>query len=126
MKKENFTLLIIDDDQKIIELITTFLKIRFPKIIVVSSNDVREGQFKLENQDFDLVLIDQFINGKTGLDFISQMRRTLKHSNKKFVLMSGALGTQEVAQAINLGITDILVKPFPLKHLQEKILKYQS
>lgn len=78
MKKENFTLLIIDDDQKIIELITTFLKIRFPKIIVVSSNDVREGQFKLENQDFDLVLIDQFINGKTGLDFISQMRRDRK------------------------------------------------
>ncbi len=123
MKQENIAILIIDDDPKIIEVIVTFLKIKYPKFTLVTAHDVREGQMKMDNQEFQIILVDQFIDNKTGLDLISHARKTLKHANRKFILMSGGLGTSEVAMAINLGITDILVKPFPLKQLEEKILK---
>lgn len=124
MKLEPFAILIVDDDPKIIEVLVTFFKIKYPKFIVVSSNDVREAQLKMDNQDFNLIIVDQFIDNKTGLDLIAHARKTIKHSNRKFIVMSGGLGTTEVAQAINLGITDILVKPFPLKQLEEKVLKF--
>ncbi len=124
MKKDHFSILIIDDDQKIIDLITTFLKIKYPKFVVVSATDPREGQMKMDNQDFDVVIVDQFMGTKTGLDIITYAKKTLKHANRKFILMSGGLQTPEVARAINLGVTEILVKPFPLLQLQEKILKF--
>lgn len=124
MRQEAIAILIIDDDPKIIEVIVTFIKIKHPKYIVVTASDVREGQMKMDNQEFNLILVDQFIDNKTGLDLISHARKTLKHSHRKFILMSGSLGSSEVAMAINLGITDILVKPFPLKQLEEKIFKY--
>lgn len=124
MKNEPFAILIIDDDPKIVEMIVTFFKIKYPKFVVVIAHDIREGQMKMDNQEFNLVIIDQFIDAKTGLDFINHARKTIKHANKKFILMSGGLDTPSVAMAINLGITDILVKPFPLKHLEEKVLKF--
>lgn len=126
MKQEAFAILIIDDDPKIIEVIVTFFKIKYPKFTIVTASDVREGQMKMDNQEFNLIVLDQFIDNKTGLDLITHARKTLKHAHRKFILMSGGLGTAEVAMAINLGITDILVKPFPLKQLEEKVLKFHK
>lgn len=124
MKQEPFAILIVDDDPKIIEVLVTFLKIKHPKFVIVTASDVREGQMKMDNQEFNLIIIDQFIDNKTGLDLISHARKTIRHANRKFILMSGGLGTNEVAMAIHLGVTDILVKPFPLKQLEEKVLKF--
>jgi len=76
---------------------------------------------KLSNQEFDIVLIDNVMPGKLGIDFAVTLKRSIKYGKLPIVLMSGALQQDDVLKAIDAGIKDILVKPFSLKQLNEKV-----
>lgn len=90
----------------------------------VTAADVQQASLKISNQDFDMIIIDNIMPGKSGIDYAILLRRSIKYSRKPIILMSGALSQEDVVKAIEGGIKDILVKPFTLKQLGEKITPY--
>lgn len=122
--KRKFVILVVDDDPKIRELVAAFFTLRGEEVTCVTAADVQQASLKISNQDFDMIIIDNIMPGKSGIDYAILLRRSIKYSRKPIILMSGALSQEDVVKAIEGGIKDILVKPFTLKQLGEKITPY--
>lgn len=122
--KRKYAILVVDDDPKIRELVQAFFSLRSEEVTCVTAADVQQAGLKLSNQDFDMILIDNIMPVKTGIDYALFLRRSIKYARTPIVLMSGALSQEDVFKAIEGGIKDILVKPFTLKQLSEKITPY--
>jgi two-component system chemotaxis response regulator CheY len=118
---EEINVLVIDDEDKICELVRVFLSTAFPFNSVVSAASAFHANQKFQNQQFDLIIVDHVLPGKLGLEFIEQLRKTMKYSKVKILLMSGYLQQDDVLTAIDYGVKHILVKPFTRQQLIEKV-----
>ena len=118
---KKIVILVIDDDPKVRELLQAFFSLKGDSVTCVMAADTQQAVLKLSNQDFDIVLIDNIMPGKRGIDFALTMRLSLKYSQLPIILMSGALQQDDVLKAIDGGLKDIIVKPFSLKQLNDKI-----
>jgi DNA-binding response OmpR family regulator len=122
MAKDKYNILVIDDDQQIIDLITMFITRNYEdQINCVSAIDAQMAVLKLSNQEFDLIITDYRMPGRTGLDLSNHVKKSIKFSRIPIILMSGALLQKDAVDAIEMGIKDILVKPFTMKQLMAKI-----
>lgn len=121
IEQRPFNILVVEDDKKICDLIKVLLKVGTQDVQAVLANDATQALFKLENQDFDLLLVDQNLPGKSGVDFVRQLRKMMKHASVKVVLMSAVLSKDDVQAALQVGIDDILVKPFTFSQLITKV-----
>jgi len=116
-----YSILVVDDDQKICDLIKAFLKVGTDDLQTVVANDATQALFKLENQEFHVLILDQNLPGKSGVEFVRQLRKMIKHSSLRVVLMSAILSKEDVQCALQVGIDDILVKPFTFAQMMGKI-----
>lgn len=122
--KKKFTILVVDDDPKIRELLQAFFIVRNEEVACVVAADVQQANMKLSNQHFDMIIIDNIMPVKMGIDFALFLKRSVKYNKLSIILMSGALQQEDVLKAVEGGIKDVLVKPFTLKQLSEKIGPY--
>lgn len=120
-KPEDMNVLIVDDEEKICELIKIFLESAFPFRSIVMAPNSAQAMQKFANQDFDLVICDHVMPGKAGIEFIEQLRHSVKYSKIKVILISGYLQQEDVLQAIQLGIKHVIVKPFTRQHLVNQV-----
>lgn len=120
-KPPKISILVVDDDPKVRELIQIFFSLKSEEISCVMAIDAQQAVLKMSNQDFDIILIDNIMPGRTGIDYALSLRKSIKYARTPIILMSGALQQEDVLKAIEGGLKDILVKPFSLKQLSEKI-----
>jgi len=120
---KKFTVLVVDDEQKICDLIQLFLSLSPMIGKIVTANNALQALQKMENQEFDLVIADQMMPGKSGLEFLGNLSKSLKYGNMKLLLISGCLSKDDVQQAVRSNIKNILIKPFTREKLLEKIFQ---
>ncbi|HXH76333.1 MAG TPA: response regulator [Bacteriovoracaceae bacterium] len=120
-KPEDMNVLVVDDEEKICELIKIFLESAYPFHSVVLAPNVLQATQKTLNQEFDLIIIDHVMPGKPGIEFIEQMRNSVKFNKLKIVLISGYLQQEDVLQAIKLGVKHVVVKPFTRQQLISQV-----
>lgn len=118
---KKITILVVDDDSKIREMIQAFFALRSDEFNIVVAADVQQAFLKLSNQDFDMFLIDNVMPVKNGIDFAIHLRKSIKYSKAPIILMSGALQQDDVVKAMQFGLREIIVKPFTLKNLIDRI-----
>lgn len=124
--KKKFAILVVDDDPKIRELVQAYFIVRNEEVTCVVAADVQQANQKLSNQAFDLLIIDNIMPIKMGIDYALFLRRSIKYAQLPIILMSGALQQEDVLKAVEGGIRDVLVKPFTLKQLSEKIAPHAA
>jgi two-component system, chemotaxis family, chemotaxis protein CheY len=71
---------------------------------------------------FDLVLTDWNMPGKTGLEVAREIRA--QDAKIPIIMITTEAEKTRVIQAIQAGVTDYLVKPFTSETLQEKLNKH--
>ena len=71
---------------------------------------------------FDLVLTDWNMPGKSGLDVVREIRAA--DANVPIIMVTTEAERERVMQAIEAGVTDYLVKPFTADTLREKLEKH--
>lgn len=118
---QDINVLVVDNEKKIGELIKFFLQSSFRFNSVIIAPNALQASQKCLNQQFDLMIIDHIMPGKQGLDYIEGLRNSLKFQKTKIILVSGFLKQEDVLKAINLGVKNILVKPFTKKQLVEQV-----
>lgn len=120
-KPQDMNVLVVDDEEKICELIKIFLESAFPFHSVVAAPNAAQAMQKFANQEFDLLIIDHVMPGKAGVEFIEQLRNSVRYNKIKVILISGYLQQEDVLQAIQLGIRHIVVKPFTRQQLINQV-----
>lgn len=121
IETSSWNILIVDDEPAFCEMISDVLEFsgRFRSIII--AHNAFEAKQKMQNQHFDLLLIDNNMPNQTGLDFIRILKFKTFRKPPKIILLSGALQKDDLVAALTLNIKNILVKPFSNGKLVEMI-----
>lgn len=72
--------------------------------------------------EFDLVLTDWNMPGKTGLEVIKEIRA--QDPKVPIIMITTEAEKRRVLEAVHAGVTDYLVKPFTPDTLREKLDKH--
>ena len=111
-------ILIIDDDQRLRELLEEYLSKKKYKIFLI--DDFISAQEILEYFIFDLIIVDRMMPSGDGIDLI----KIIKEKNNTPTILLTAMGeTENVIQGLKFGADDYLSKPFEPEELYLRIQK---
>jgi len=105
-------ILVIDDDDRIRELVTKYLKKH--DYVVSSAADAKQGHVILENFEYDLNVRDVMMPGQTGFDMTKELRET---SDIPVLLLTAMAETDNRIEGLMAGADDYLSKPFDPREL---------
>ena len=88
----------------------------------VEASDGNEAVQTFIPGQFDLVLTDWNMPGKSGLEVIKEIRA--KDPKVPIIMITTEAEKSRVIQAIQAGVSDYLVKPFTAEILREKLEKH--
>ena len=112
------SILIIDDDQRLRELLEDYLLEK--KFVVYLSDDFRSAKEILEYFLFDLIIIDRMMPTGDGIDLI----KIIKEKNTTPIIMLTAMGeSASKIEGLKFGADDYLAKPFEPEELYLRIIK---
>ena len=120
---ENTVCLIIDDDK----FSRTFIKTALYQIGIKNikeAADTDEASEILKNFKIDLILLDQLMPQKSGIEFTRELRAGSITSSKDIPIVMITIDSKEktVLEAKNLGIKEYLVKPISPQALKKRII----
>ncbi len=118
MNDRNFFahLLVVDDDERIRELLQKYL-IR-NGFSVSTARDADQARRLLGGLMFDLIILDVMMPGMDGVTFTSELRETL---DTPILLLTARNETEDRISGLEAGADDYLAKPFEPKELLLRI-----
>jgi DNA-binding NtrC family response regulator len=111
--REKPLLLLIDDEQSLVETLTVLLKREGFDVISELTGSGGVERFKSESPD--IVLSDVRMPKVSGIDVLEEIRRASPET--PVVLMTAQASLQSAIQAVNLGATHYVQKPFKNEEL---------
>jgi two-component system phosphate regulon response regulator OmpR len=113
-------LLVVDDDDRIRELLKQFLTRGGFRVTTAASAEAA-GRL-LDTLDFDLVILDVMMPGEDGMSFARRVRTLPGAAGKAPILMLTARGeTSDRIEGLTAGVDDYLAKPFEPQELLLRI-----
>ena len=116
MDNSKIHILIIDDDDKIRELLKQYLKNN--NFIISTAINATDAEEKLKIFKFDMAIIDIMMPGKDGLQLTKEIRETL---DLPIILLTAKGETEDRIKGLEIGAEDYLAKPFEPKELLLRI-----
>jgi DNA-binding NtrC family response regulator len=110
------SILLVDDEEKILKALGRALRDEGHEVVAAAS--AREAQKLLATRPFDLLVVDNRMPDKTGLELIKELVSSTAESERPQIIMMTAHATVESAiAAMKLGAFDYLQKPFEVEEL---------
>jgi len=109
-------ILVVDDDEGIRSLVKKYLNEN--KFLVTTAKSAEDAFMKVEVINFDLIILDIMMPGKSGLEFIQEKGKELE---TPIILLTAKGEATERVAGLEIGADDYLPKPFEPKELVLRI-----
>ena len=109
-------ILVVDDDDRIRELVKQYLLEN--KYLVTTAKDAFDAKNKTEIIKFDLMILDIMMPKKSGLELTSEIKKEI---DLPIILLTAKGETSERVTGLEFGADDYLSKPFEPKELLLRI-----
>ena len=110
-------ILIIEDEQDLRETIAaSLLKEKF---VVETAEDFYSASDKINDYDYDCILLDIMLPGGSGLDLLRELKRL--HRSDSVLIISAKDSLDDKVEGLELGADDYLTKPFHLAELNARV-----
>ena len=116
MKKIKAHILIVDDDDRIRELVKQYLNDK--NYLVTTANDAADAKKKVDIIKFDLIVLDIMMPGQSGLEFTNENRKKIE---TPIILLTAKGEASDRIEGLEIGADDYLAKPFEPKELVLRI-----
>ena len=116
MEKIKSHILVVDDDDRIRELVKEYLNEK--GFVVSTANNAEEAKIKLEYFKFDLIVLDVMMPGQNGFELTKEIK---KKSSVPIILLTAKGEVENRIEGLELGADDYLGKPFDPKELLLRI-----
>ena len=116
MKKYKAHILVVDDDDRIRELLKEYLTEE--NYLISTSNNAENAKQKIEMIKFDIIILDIMMPGQSGLDLTQNLREKI---NTPIILLTAMGEPNERIEGLEKGADDYLAKPFEPKELVLRI-----
>ena len=118
-KLKNKKILLVDDDEWIRDSLTLYFDTEGCQMIAVETAE--EGMELLKQQDYDIILLDYKLPGIDGLTFSRKIQEIRPDAIK--ILITAYKNKKVVSEAMNVGIQDLIDKPFTIKTIEDSMLR---
>jgi two-component system chemotaxis response regulator CheY len=107
---------------------STMRKIIIRSLLAIGVNNTAEAKdgeeaiAMFKQSGFDMVLTDWNMPGKTGLDVIKEIRAL--NATVPIIMITTEAEKRRVLEAIQVGVSDYIIKPFEADSLRQKLQKF--
>lgn len=115
--KIGFSILIVDDEEGICSFLYRALSKTYSQVEVAGSAE--EAESLRSRNNFDLLIVDICLPGVNGVDWIKSVRETASPSD--VVFMTGFADLDKAIDALRLGASDFILKPFRLEQMASTV-----
>ena len=116
MNKNKFHILMVDDDDRIRELVKEYLIEN--NFLVTTAKDSLDAKKKLNLIKFDIMILDIMMPGQSGLSLTKEIK---KNNPIPIILLTAKGEASNRIEGLELGADDYLGKPFEPKELLLRI-----
>src|SRR5918997_263265 len=113
------TVLVIDDDPVILELLRVNFEIE--GFEVICATDGEEGLQRAHEHNPDVVISDIMMPRRDGLQLLSDLKKDPQTEDLPVILLSAKAQKAEVQQGLDLGADDYITKPFDPLELIDRL-----
>lgn len=110
-------ILIIEDDPSLQEIIKKSLEKE--RYVVETADNYQAALLKLDDYDYDCILLDIMLPGGSGLQILESLKREKRKEN--VIIISAKDSLEDKVAGLDLGADDYLAKPFHLAELNARI-----
>ena len=119
--------IIVEDDPMVAMINQQYIE-RFEEFqLIATVHSIGELWRVLETKAPDLILLDVYLPGETGIDFLLEIRK--KELSIPIIMITAARDMSTIKKALEYGVIDFLIKPFTYERFQlaiEKFLQYDA
>ena len=105
-------ILVVDDDDRIRELVKQYLNEN--NFLITTANSAEDANEKIKLIKFDLIILDIMMPGKSGLEFTKENKNKIE---TPIILLTAKGEAKERVEGLEIGADDYLPKPFEPKEL---------
>ena len=116
MNSKIFHILVVDDDNRIRELVKEYLEEN--QFLVTTAKNAEDAKKKLEILKFDILVLDIMMPGESGLTLTKEVK---KNNYTPIILLTAKGETKDRIEGLELGADDYLGKPFDPRELLLRI-----
>ena len=113
------TVLVIDDDPVILELLRVNFEIE--GFDVICAKDGEEGLTRAQTEHPDVVISDIMMPRRDGLQLLTDLKGDPATQKLPVILLSAKAQRSEVQQGLDLGADDYITKPFDPLELIDRL-----
>ena len=119
MSKDSARILVVDDEERMRELLERGLRRANYDCATASSPDHAARLLKQQDGKFDLVLLDIIMPGKSGIEYLPEL--TMQYSDMAVIMLTGVTDVSAAVRAMREGAYDYAIKPVNLGELAIRI-----
>lgn len=123
LKSDSAKVLVADDTVSIRQILKSMLREMGFKNIIEAADGTQTAKM-MGLQSFQLILCDWEMPGLKGDELLGMARQSPKNKESVFIMCTGNNNPENVKNAIALGVSNFIIKPFNQKILREKLEKY--
>jgi len=116
--------MIVDDDPMVAEFNKRYVDLVTGFQVESVVHSASEALKRLETEDIDLILLDIFMPGMNGLDFLVNLRQVGKGVD--VIVITAACDSNNIKKALQFGAVDYIIKPFEFERLNAALLAYNG
>ena len=116
MENNKTHILIVDDDDRIRDLLKEYLKEN--NYIVSTSENAENAKIKLDHFKFDLIVLDVMMPGQNGYELTKEIKKRIEIP---IILLTAKGEVENRIKGLELGADDYIGKPFEPKELLLRI-----
>ena len=114
-----FSILIVEDDQAIREMLHDFLSSK--DFVVTSVEDGKQALQKLYSDSPDVLLLDWMLPDTSGPSLIKTIRKNQTLQEVPIIMLTAKAEETDKVEGLNTGADDYMTKPVSLKELHARI-----
>ena len=109
--------LVVEDDKKVASFLEKGL--REEGYAVDVAHDGNDGSMKAHVYEYDLLILDVMLPGKSGFEIVNDMRSS--ESSVPILMLTARDSEQDVVRGLDAGADDYLTKPFGFDELLARV-----
>jgi len=114
-------ILFVDDEPNVLEALRRILRDQCDVWDTHFAQDADSAEVLLDEQEFDVVVLDVAMPGRDGLSLLQDIRANEKTKDIPVIILTGIDNEGLKARALNLGATDLLRKPADRDELRARL-----
>jgi len=109
--------LVVEDERKLAQVLSSALRAEHYDVVIAATGE--DGFYRANAEQFDLVVLDLMLPGRSGLEILQTLRQ--RRVETPVLILTARDGVEDRVLGLDLGADDYLVKPFALPELLARV-----